>query len=531
MKPRTGARRADTAQDAPPDDRAGRGALSIEQWGIDAIPEDEQNSHPRNLFTILSGGSLTFSVIIIGWFPISFGLSFWQAATAVIAGSAVGAALLAPMGLMGPRTGTNNPVSSGAYFGVAGRLIGSLLEATASLAFAALSIWTGGDALAGALSAFFGIEDSTVPRLVAYGVLSVIVALVSVLGHSCMVAAQRFMIPTAGLCLVVGLFVYGGDFDASYAGTHHDEFGSAPATWLVSAVLCASTVASYGAYAGDWTRHISRKLHADKSIARALFLGGLFGMGGPFMWGTFASAATVSGGHAETDTPFVLALVDGAPLWFVPALIYLGLASGTAQAVINTYGTGLDTSAIVPHLNRIQATLVACVCSTALVYIGFASDAVNSAVGVFLQLLASFTVPWIVIVIIGHFRRGGFYDRDALQVFNRGQRGGIYWFWHGFNLRGLLTWAVAVTSGLLFAGNTWFVGPGAGLVDGADIGFLTAGATAAAVYPLVLRIWPEPAAMCGPGAAGPAVTPPAIGPAYVGGSGPPHPGAHDGERT
>lgn len=27
---------------------------------------------------------------------------------------------------------------------------------------------------------------------------------------------------------------------------------------------------------------------------------------------------------------------------------YLGVASGTAQAVINTYGTGLDTASIIP---------------------------------------------------------------------------------------------------------------------------------------------------------------------------------------
>lgn len=476
------------------EDRVGK----IEQCGIDYIPESTRKSSPRNLFTILSGGSLTFSVIIIGWFPISFGLGFWQAASAVVAGSAVGAALLAPMGLMGPRTGTNNPVSSGAFFGVAGRLIGSLLEATASLAFAALSIWTGGDALGGALAAFFGIEDATVPRLAAYAVLSVIVTVMSVLGHANMVAAQRFMIPTAGLCLVAGIFVYAPGFDPSYSGTGTYAFGSAAATWVVSALICASTVASYGAYAGDWTRHISGKLHTDGSIMRSLLLGGVFGMGGPFMWGTFTAAAVIGGGHATTDTPYVLALVDAAPLWFVPALIYLGLAAGTAQAVINTYGTGLDTSAIIPRLDRVQATLVACGLATVLVYIGHFSAAVADAVSVFLQLLACFSIPWIVMVAIGHRRRRGFYEPDALQVFNRGERGGIYWFWHGFNVCGMTVWIIAAGSGLLFASNAWYVGPGAALVGKADLGFLVAGVTAAVLYPLAIKIFPEPDEVYGP---------------------------------
>lgn len=483
-------------------DKLGR----IEAYGIDTIPEAERHSSPWNLFSILFGGSLTFSLIIIGWFPIAFGLSWWQAASAVVVGSACGAALLAPMGLMGPRTGTNNPVSSGAYLGVAGRLVGSFLEASASLAFAALSIWTGGDALAGALARFFGIEDATVARLIAYGVLSILVTAVSILGHANMVAAQKFMIPTAGLFMVIGIFVYAKNFDPSYSGTGSYELGSFWPTWILSALVCGSTVASYGAYAGDWTRHISRKLHTDGSVVKAMFLGGLFGMGGPFMWGTFSSVAVFASGNGDASTPYVQGLINAAPSWYVVPLMYLGLASGTTQAVINTYGTGLDTSAIIPKLNRVQATTLACAISAALVYIGHFFTAVSSGVGVFLQLLAAFSVPWIVIVAIGHFHRKGWYDPDALQVFNRGEKGGIYWYWHGINLRGMGVWLLSAAVGLLFSSNAWYVGPGAKMVADADVGFLVAGIIAAILYPIVLRLVPEPASAFGPSSASDEVT-------------------------
>lgn len=474
----------------------------VEQFGVEYIPENERFSKPRNLFSILFGGSLTFSLIIIGWFPIAFGLSFWQAASAVVVGSAVGACLLAPMGLMGPRSGTNNPVSSGAFLGVHGRLIGSFLEATASLAFAALSIWTGGDALAGALQAFFDIEDSTVPRLIAYAVLAVIVTIVSVLGHANMLAAQRFMIPTAGLAMLIGLFVYGRNFDPSYAGTGELAFGSVASTWLVSAVICGSTVASYGAYAGDWTRHISPRVHSSKKVLQMMFLGGFFGMGGPFMWGTVTSAAIFSMGVADADTPYVLGLVEAAPLWFVPALIYLGLASGTAQAVINTYGTGLDTSAIIPRLSRVQATFVACVLATALVYLGHFMTAIIDGVGVFLVVLPSFSVPWIIIVALGHLRRKGYYNVDDLQVFNRGLKGGIYWHTHGWNVPTMTVWALSVVAGLAFAANPWFTGPGAGWLGDIDVSFLSAGLAAAVLYPLSVRLFPEDPALSGAGEQG-----------------------------
>ena|SRR5882757_245043 len=475
-------------------DRAGR----IEQYGVEYIPEDERRSSPRNLGNILFGGSLTFSVIIIGWFPVSFGLSWWQAASAVVVGSAIGAALLAPTGLMGPRSGTNNPVSSGAFFGVAGRLIGSILEASASVAFAALSIWTGGDALAGALTRYLGLTDTGPVRLAAYGILSVVVTVVSVLGHSSMVFCQKIMIPTAGACLIVGLFVYGAHFDPSYPGTRSYALGSLSAAWLLSALLCASTVASYGPYAGDWTRHISPKLHPDGSILRALFLGGVFGMGGPFMWGVFTSVVLYSNAIPDADTSYVLALVNAAPLWFVPALIYVGLASGMAQAVINTYGTGLDTSAIIPKLNRVQATLLACAIATVLVYVGHFYSAIAGGVAVFLALLACSSIPWIVILTIGHFHRRGYYHTDDLQVFNRGEKGGVYWFTGGLNYVGVGVWGIAFACGLMFTNNGWFTSPGAELLGGLDTGFLVAGIVAAILYPLALRVFPEPAELFAP---------------------------------
>src|SRR5690349_10206263 len=154
--------------------------LEVEKFGVEHIPDEERRSRPLNLFFILHGSCITFSLFIIGWFPLAFGLSWWASFSAVAVGALAGGLLLAPMGLFGPRTGTNNPVTSGGHFGILGRLIGTFLEASFSLAFAALSIWTGGDALVSCLDAFFGVEDSTLLRVVCYGVLSIIVTVISV---------------------------------------------------------------------------------------------------------------------------------------------------------------------------------------------------------------------------------------------------------------------------------------------------------------------------------------------------------------
>src|SRR4029078_224102 len=159
---------------------------------------------------------------------------------------------------------TNNPVTSGAHFGILGRLIGTVLEASFSLAFAALSIWTGGDALVPSMTAslscsavsiwtgghalvscrdaFFGVEDSTLLRVVCYGVLSVIVTVISVVGHALMLRVQRFMCPPAGLFAVIGVFVFAGDFDAGFAGTREYALGTFWPTWILSMIVVLSTV-------------------------------------------------------------------------------------------------------------------------------------------------------------------------------------------------------------------------------------------------------------------------------------------------
>ncbi|TFV56798.1 nitrate reductase [Mycobacterium sp. PS03-16] len=480
--------------------------FQVERHGIEYIPEDERRSRPSNLYVLLLGGSMTFGLFIIGWYPIAFGLGWWSAATSILFGSAVGAVFLGLSGLMGPHSGTNNPVSSGAYLGVAGRLIGSLLEGTASLAFAAISIWTGGDALAAALIRVLDIGDNEAVRLTAYGILSIIVTVISVYGHHIMMSSLKFILPTAGLCMVIGLFVYSGDFDARYQGTGEYAFGSHTTTWLISALLCAATVSSYAAYSGDWTRHISPRKFSDRRIVLTLFMGGIFGMGVCFLWGAYTSAAAFNAMAADADTPFVFGIVEVVPMWFIPFLLYLGLASGTTQAVINTYGTGLDTSAIIPRFNRIQATLLACALATALVYVGHFYDKIESGMAVYLQLLVCFSIPWVVITVYGHLKRGGYYNVDDLQVFNRGERGGVYWYTHGLNTRTVGLWVLSACVGMLFSVNDAYTGALVPLMGGIDGGLIASGLIALVGCVVINRLWPDPPEVCGPIPA-PAVVP------------------------
>lgn len=471
--------------DAETVDRIGR----IEQHGIDYIPEEHRHSRPGNLVWILVGGSITFSVIVIGWLPITFGLSWWAAVSSMVVGCAAGAALLAPMSLLAPRTGTNNPVSSGAYFGVVGRIVGSVLGLLGALAFAALSVWTGGDALTAGAADLIGTPNTDFARAVGYGVIASVITYVAVLGHASMLAVQKVMVPTVGVLMFVGLFAFAGKFDAGSVGGEY-LLGDFWPTWALATVVAFTTVSSYGPFVGDWARYISPKRYSDRSLLVATGFGAFFGLGVPILFGTY-TAATL----ADPSLPYVIGLVETAPQWYVPAIMVIGLVAGTAQGVINMYGTGLDMSSIVPRLSRVQATLTVGAIAFALVYLGtFVWNTVDS-VSAFLTLLAVVVTPWILINIIGHVHRHGFYDPHDLQVFNRGEHGGRYWFSSGFNVRAFGAWLPASLIGLLFANTTLYVGPASDVANGVDISAVVSGFVAVVVYVVLLRVVPEPPAV------------------------------------
>ena len=99
----------------------------LEQYGVDTIPESARTSSPRDVVAILWGGNMALSVGVFGWLSILYGLSWWASVSAIVVGTAVGALVVTPLALLGFRAATNNSVASGAYFGVRGRLVASVI--------------------------------------------------------------------------------------------------------------------------------------------------------------------------------------------------------------------------------------------------------------------------------------------------------------------------------------------------------------------------------------------------------------------
>ncbi|MEU2299452.1 cytosine permease [Streptomyces antibioticus] len=452
--------------------------MPIEQHGVDTIPEGERTSGPKDLVSILLGSNLCLGVIIFGWLPPSFGLGWWASVSSVVVGTLVGTLFTAPLALVSLRTATNLSTSSGAQFGVRGRLVGSAVGLLLALGYTALTVWIGGDVMVSVLGRLFGLEASGAAYGIVYGLLAAATVAGAVYGYRVLLAMSRVLAVGMTALLVVGVVAYAPHFTTGAlpeaGGYLLDGFWP---TWLLATVAAGlSGPVAFITLLGDYTRYISPARYSSRRVLHATWLGLTAGLLVPQLFGTFTAYA------ARAATDYAGPLVDAAPGWYLVPLLLAASAGSVGNAGLMLYSMGLDLDAILPRASRARATYAVAVVATACVFVGhYASDA-QSAMTSFVLLLTAVGTPWAVITLIGFARCGGVYDADALQVFNRRSRGGIYWYRSGWNVRATVSWALGAAVGLAAVSLPSYEGPLLSLTGGVDCSFLLSGTVGGLLY-------------------------------------------------
>ncbi|MGW2763847.1 cytosine permease [Streptomyces sp. NPDC001275] len=463
--------------------------MPIEQRGVDTIPEEERTSGPRDLVSILLGSNLCLGVIIFGWLPPSFGLGWWASVSSIVVGTVVGTLFTAPLALVSLRTGTNLSTSSGAQFGVRGRLVGSVVGLLLALGYTALTVWIGGDVMVSVLHRLFGLTPSAASYGVVYTLLAAATVTGAVYGYRVLLAMSRVLAIGMTALLILGVIAYAPHFTTAAlpeAGGY--LLGGFWPTWFLATVAAGlSGPIAFITLLGDYTRYISPTRYSSRRVLHATWLGLILGLLVPQLFGTF----TAYGARAALD--YAGPLVDASPTWYLVPLLLSASAGSVGNAGLMLYSMGLDLDAILPRASRAHATYTVAVVATACVFAGhFAWDA-QSAMTSFVLLLTAIGTPWAVITLIGFARCRGVYDADALQVFNRRSRGGVYWYRSGWNIQATVSWAVGAGVGLLAVSLPSYEGPLLSLTGGVDCSFLLSGAVGGLVY-LLLAPRPQPTA-------------------------------------
>ncbi|MFK8399929.1 purine-cytosine permease family protein [Pseudomonas sp. BGr12] len=471
----------------------------IETHGIEIIPDKDRQGKISDYFRIGWSGNTSLSSAVLGAFPVIFGLSFWQGLSATILGLIIGSLMVMPMGLFAPVTGTNNAVSSSAHFGVVGRIVGSVLSLLVAVSFVAICVWSSGDALIGLLQKMFNIEPTNGKFAVAYGIFAAVTLIIAVYGYRIMLVVTKIAVIAALLMFIFGFVVFWPQFDLNYPGVGI-EWGEKKfwAPFISATLMVLSNPISFAAFLGDWSRYLPKNVSKPRLLL-AGFSAQMLAFP-PFLFGLFT--ATIISSQAPQFLEhfnYMGGLIQVAPTAFTFPLLLLALLSGMSTGTLNLYGTGLDFSSVIPRFNRVQSTLFVGFIACVLIYVGrFAYNLVD-AITTTLSLIVVMTTPWLVIMVIGFINRRGFYLPDALQVFNRKQEGGAYWFWRGWHVPAMTTWVVSATAAVMTVNmGTSFTGWAGNMAGGVDISLMVAIVLPAILYPLLLIVMPEPKAVFGP---------------------------------
>ncbi|RFU66615.1 purine-cytosine permease family protein [Peribacillus glennii] len=448
----------------------------LEVQGIDFIPESERHSNPWNVFFVLAGAQTCYPIMLIGALPILFGMGWWDSFFAITVGLLVGCIIVAPIALFGQRTGTNGIVSSGAHFGTKGRAIGAILTIVVGIGFYALVLWTGSESVVHGGNKLFGLPKGDISLIIGALIIGIIISIVATYGHSIVVKIEKFGTVVAGATLILSIFVFLPQFDATYQGGDY-LLGGYWATWLLSASVALSIPVSLVPYINDYTRYIP-----TTTSSRSVMLGtgaGIF-VG---CWITMITAAYFTTMFKSLDTPLVQGMIEMSPTWFVLPLIIVGIVGSLTQGSFAIYGAGLGLETLGWGLNRIMTTIIISVVSIIAAFLAvFVYDLVD-VVNAFVTLIIVAVSPWLSIKLIGLYLFKGQYS--ALELHK--EKGGLYWYSKGYNIPAVLSWVIGVVVGLLFTNTLVFVGPLANSFGGIDVSFISSAIVGAVLYYFLVK--------------------------------------------
>ncbi|RSD19747.1 purine-cytosine permease family protein [Amycolatopsis eburnea] len=332
---------------------SGTRRLEVETNGLDVIDDAERRGRPRQLFWPWFGANVSVLGLSYGSFTLGFGISFWQALVAGVAGILFSFLLCGFIAIAGKRGSAPTMLLSRAAFGVRGNRLPSAISwlltvgwETVLTALATLATATVFDRL--------GWGGGTVTKVVALVVVAALTVAAGVLGFDAIMKLQTWITAITGVLTVVYVVLVAGD-------VHWEAVSALPsgsAQQWVGALVFLMTGFGLGWVnaAADYSRYLPRSSSSRGVVGWTTF-GASVAPLVLLVFGLLLAGSSPDLNKAIAADP-IGALTTLLPLWFlVPFAIVavLGLVGG---AVLDIYSSGLALLSAGLRVPRPVAALV-----------------------------------------------------------------------------------------------------------------------------------------------------------------------------
>jgi NCS1 family nucleobase:cation symporter-1 len=469
------ATRAEPPADAPAKPAADQ-PWSIEQHAIEPIPAADRHGSPGELFRLWLGANVNYLVLITGTFAVARGLSLAGSFAAILIGNVLGCTVVGLASIQGPRTGTAGIITSRSSFGQLGAMLPIRISTVSAIGWFSINSVVATESLEKLLT-MTGLPAS--PVVAAGAMLAVLTAeiLLAIYGHATIIAAEN-IVSWVLVTLFVGFALLLLPHVDWRAAPVHGPAGGLPA-WLLVTGLMFSYPLSWTNFASDYSRYLPE----NTSWRRIALAAGA----GQFVALVFCESIGVLFARAlgGTITDPVADLPALLPQWYLLPFLLAIILGSVATNVPNGYTAGLGLLALRLPLARVRSLLLIAAATLAfrvftLLY-GHALDLYEQWLG----YLVIWTGPWIAIVVVDFFQRGGSYDGPDLMRWGSGR----YWFRGGIRWAGMTAFVSGLAASVLCSNSDLYASPlMTRYLGGSDLSFEAGILTAGTVYWLWLRL-------------------------------------------
>jgi nucleobase:cation symporter-1, NCS1 family len=415
----------------------GERVIAVEPGGAEFIPLKERHGRPFQLFWTWTSPNMEFATVFVGILAVAaFGLGFWEAAGAVLIGSALGGITQGLLCMRGPQFGVPQMVRSRLGFGYWGNILpAGLTSLTAGIGWFAVN----------SVSGAFALNTLThLPQVLCLLIIVVVQIAVAFLGHNLIHVFERYAFPVLA---IIFLIASGVILSKAHPNAPHQTI---PGAFLIALGATFGYAAGWNPYASDYTRYFKPD---TSKLAIAWWSG----------FGLFLSCAVLeivgaaAGTAVKNSGVFLGSNPTGAFTGLLPSVLgdftLFAITLGAVAAnALNIYSGAISFTALgfrLPlALRRALVTLVFGTIGFFLAWSGL-SDA-GTKYNNFLLIIAYWIAPWLAVVFCDEFlRRGKSPDQIGHLLFDK-----KYTNWAG-------PVAMAVGAGVsiwLFANQTEYVG-------------------------------------------------------------------------
>ncbi|MDP4501213.1 purine-cytosine permease family protein [Nonomuraea turcica] len=387
--------------------------MTVEQNGINAVPEAERRGRPSDLFWPWAGSNLSLFGVAFGVYIVGLGLGVVPAVITGAIGYALSFLLVGLVAVGGARSGVPTMTLGRAPFGYQGNKLPTVFSYISNVGWEIVLVTLAAQSGAAILARLAPGLPGTTATAICFAVAAVVVIAVGVYGHAMIMVVQRYLTYAFILLTVIYMILMVPRLGASLETT------AGPGGW-VGGIIFAMTLLGLGWVncGADYSRYLPTS-SPPRSVALWTALGGALPPMVLLVFGVLLAGGDPQLAGAAGGDP-VGALAGALPTWFLLPYLLTAIGGFLAGAIMDIYSSGLSMLALGVPIRRHYAVLIdGLLMVLGGYYLLFVSSSFLATFQAFLAIVGVVMAAWVAIFLVDMWRLragGQAYDERLLRA-------------------------------------------------------------------------------------------------------------------